>query len=40
MHFSCNDPKLKWQIDNTKKLKADLIELSLLETLILCRPGT
>lgn len=36
----CNEPALKTIIDETKKLKADLIEVSLLETLILCRKGT
>lgn len=36
----CNEPALKAIIDETKKLKADLIEVSLLETLILCRKGT
>lgn len=35
----CNEPALKTIIDETKKLKADLIEVSLLETLILCRKG-
>lgn len=36
----CNEPALKTILDETKKLKADLIEVSLLETLILCRKGT
>lgn len=36
----CNEPALKTIVDETKKLKADLIEVSLLETLILCRKGT
>ena len=35
----CNDTNLKLIINDTKDLKADLIELSLLETLILCRKG-
>lgn len=36
----CHDPTLKYIINDTKLLKADLIELSLMETLILCRKGT
>lgn len=35
----CNDSTLKSLIENTRTLNADLIELSLLETLILCRKG-
>lgn len=35
----CDDLKLKYAIDSMKILKADLIELSLLETLILFRKG-
>lgn len=35
----CNDSALKSLIDETRTLNADLIELSLLETMILCRKG-
>lgn len=35
----CDDSNLKYAIDSMKALKADLIELSLLETLILFRKG-
>lgn len=35
----CNDSALKTLIDEIRVLNADLIELSLLETLILCRKG-
>lgn len=35
----CNDDHLKRIYDETKKLAADPIELSLMETLILCRKG-
>lgn len=39
--FFCryNDPMLKQVINDTKTLQADLLEISLLETLILCRKG-
>lgn len=37
--FRCNDNNLLYIIKDTKHLNADLIELSLLETLILCRKG-
>lgn len=35
----CDDKNLKYAIDSIKVLNADLIELSILETLILCRRG-
>lgn len=34
-----DDPTLKQVIRDTKTLQADLLELSLLETLVLCRKG-
>lgn len=37
--FSCGDQYLKYIIESTKELQADLIEIALLETLILCRKG-
>lgn len=36
----CNDAMLKHVINDTKTLQADLLEVSLMETLILCRKGT
>lgn len=38
-YLRCNDSTLKVIISDTKKLNADLIEVALLETLILCRKG-
>lgn len=34
-----NDPMIKQVINDTKAIQADLLEISLLETLILCRKG-